>query len=229
MSPHRIRKCLIFQSINQSVKANNTDSVNEFFWEQDTAKKHWDLPLHIAINNNLIAALRLLLKAGAYPNASNSQGVRPLRLAIDRQNPRAVSVLLEEGASPTEKSYRTQERSLCDHAFGDDDCVLQFARVNSRVNEKRLTTYIHGSSNAKILEAFLLGGFPFSSESIEKLKKVDEYKKKIESSSLPNLQRQCRRKIRSILRGNLAYEVECLPITEVLKEYLLLSEFSLGN
>ena len=131
MSPHRIQKCLIFQSINQSVKANNTDSVNEFVWEQepsqaeldfglfncaifgsvpcfrefkvaggnprseewgsllshalrhkasaefieelitygcsvdsrrdcprqirrDTAKKHWDLPLHIAINNNLI-------------------------------------------------------------------------------------------------------------------------------------------------------------------------------
>lgn len=64
--------------------------------------------LHYAATNGHIAMLRMLLEQSAYIDAEAPNGNTPLMMAARYSSPRAVKLLLEEGADPNVKNYAGQ-------------------------------------------------------------------------------------------------------------------------
>jgi ankyrin repeat protein len=84
-----------------------------------TREDYTDNPLSLAINNNNLSAVEMLLRKGANPNVYvEGNGVinsTPLLKAIDRQNAAMVKLLVEAGAdvnAPAHRYYRPNEKDL---------------------------------------------------------------------------------------------------------------------
>ena len=67
--------------------------------------KHGDTPLHTAMGCNNKEAIRLLLEAGADPNAVSDQGEGPLRWAVERNDLEKAKLFLTFGAEKTINAF----------------------------------------------------------------------------------------------------------------------------
>ena len=72
--------------------------------ERDQRTAQGSTPLHLAAANPDPTALKLLLEAGADPNARDHDGATPLHIAAYAQNARHARLLLEAGADPYAKT-----------------------------------------------------------------------------------------------------------------------------
>ena len=71
-----------------------------------------DTPLFYAADRNQPEIVKLLLDAGAVPDAENSSGVTPLMMAARRGNIEIVRMLLAQGAPTRARpTYRPRRRS----------------------------------------------------------------------------------------------------------------------
>src|SRR5262245_33968262 len=86
-----------------AVKAGNSDAVVALLKksggrEVNTREPDGTTALHWAIRGDEDEIVRLLLKAGASPDAANRYGVTPLMLAATNGNPVLTDLLLKAGA-----------------------------------------------------------------------------------------------------------------------------------
>jgi ankyrin repeat protein len=73
------------------------------------------------MHSSLVPNLALLVELGADPNALTSTYLRPLQLAVLRDRPNFVSVLLDAGADPY----------LCDEDFPEENCIATAKRLGN--------------------------------------------------------------------------------------------------
>ena len=66
----------------------------------DTRSSDGDTPLHVFAWRKDLAAARLLIAAGADPNAIGDMGETPLHVAVRQDMPELAEALLAAGASP---------------------------------------------------------------------------------------------------------------------------------
>ncbi len=67
------------------------------------------IPLHVAIDKENTECVKLLLEAGADPNATDNDAYTPLYLAAREGNVECTKLLLEAGADPTD--YKEEDTS----------------------------------------------------------------------------------------------------------------------
>ncbi len=71
---------------------------------RDLRNAYGSTPLHLAAMNPELSALKVLLAAGADPNARDSEGATPLHMAAYASRPAHARLLLEAGADPKLKT-----------------------------------------------------------------------------------------------------------------------------
>mgnify|MGYP003620438128 CR=1 FL=1 len=84
-------------------------------------------PLHAAAAGNHLGIVRLLLDAGADPNAIQSDSFRPLHSAAQNGNAAMVALLLERGADPSLSDDRGRTPRALAEAQGHADVVALLA------------------------------------------------------------------------------------------------------
>lgn len=75
-----------------------------------------DTALHVFAWRDDTASAKVLLEAGADPNAAGEMEDTPLHVAITRRNPALVSLLLRHGANPDLRSAMGSARELAAEA-----------------------------------------------------------------------------------------------------------------
>src|SRR5262245_23116750 len=122
----------------EAVKNRDTAAIRTLVTEVNvnTAESDGATPLHWAVHWGNLATTKLLLGAGADPNAQNDLGVSPLWLACTNGDAPAVDTLLAAGARPT-TSLRTSETVLMTCArTGSTESVKALIAHGADVNTK---------------------------------------------------------------------------------------------
>lgn len=86
--------------------------------DPNTKGDHGEYPLHVAVVQNDIEAVKTLISAGANINAQGEYGYTPLHEAIEQELPEIVALLLANGA----KTDIENDLELC---------AKEFAALNS--------------------------------------------------------------------------------------------------
>lgn len=84
-------------------------------------------PIHAATAGNHLGIVRLLLEAGADPNAVQQDGFRPLHAAAQNGNAAMVRLLLEHGADPTFPDAKGQQPRDLAEEFGYPEVSALFS------------------------------------------------------------------------------------------------------
>ena len=93
----------------------------------DVNKTGWT-PLHYAASKDHVAMMRLLIDNDAYIDAESPNGTTPLMMAAYYASPRAVKLMLEEGADPLLKNQ--DGMTALDMAVAKDKALsAQYIRV----------------------------------------------------------------------------------------------------
>jgi ankyrin repeat protein len=101
-------------------------------------RSHTSTPLILAVFNGNIEAAKILLEAGADPNAQSGQGDTPLRYSVQENNYEMVTLLLEHGASKTINK------------FGGDMGLTALGIAASQLDIKMIKLLIHAGADLSI-------------------------------------------------------------------------------
>lgn len=104
----------------------------EFEGEELTSvnqKGRWDsMPLHIAIHRKRFEEAKVLLDAGADPNAPGEYGERPLQIAVSRKLFDIAEMLLRAGARCELKDNDDMDTWQTAEMFGSEQQLQQIVR-----------------------------------------------------------------------------------------------------
>lgn len=114
-------------------------------------------PLHVAAEQGAVAAARVLLEAGANPNAVDKQGNTPLILVAEHVRDAAtaeslVRLLLRYGADPARRNYKGQSAADC-HPVQSVEHILVFNGIFLRSENQRAELV-----NRLLLQSSTFGG-----------------------------------------------------------------------
>ena len=94
----------------------------------NTVGRELEMPLHMACRRNAIEDVRLLLAGGANANAQTEIGMTPLMIAVCRNNPQLVRILLEAGVETSLRNiYGDSAASMAESVTNADE-VLELLR-----------------------------------------------------------------------------------------------------
>jgi len=123
-------------------------------------------PLHLAIGNDDVEMVRLLLKSGADVSLADTTGETPLMMASDLGDPVIVSSLLDKGASVDARDPEYQQTALMLAARGGHTAVARLlikhgARVDAQTRTGPVPAFRTPASNSGSKGAGIVrGGWP---------------------------------------------------------------------
>src|SRR5262249_30816376 len=126
-------------SLVDAVKAGNPDAVVALLKKSggrdvNTREPDGTTALHWAIRGDEDEIVRLLLKAGASPDAANRYGVTPLMLAATNGNPVLTDLLLKAGADANAALPRGETVLMTAARAGNPDVVKLLLDRGANIN-----------------------------------------------------------------------------------------------